>query len=147
VGTLLGGVEWSASIPVGSSDLADEHLHSDPPSAAELAGLQADARLLFSGAHPPASDVGVAVGGSATSIARLVPGGIDDLAVGRVLELLASAPSARIAADHHLEAERVRLLPAGLSLLAAVAERLECPLTVGDGGLREGVCVELTTGA
>jgi exopolyphosphatase/guanosine-5'-triphosphate,3'-diphosphate pyrophosphatase len=147
VGTLAAGVEWSASIPVGSSDLADEHLRSDPPSAAELAGLQEDARLLFSGSHPPASDVGIAVGGSATSLARLVPGAIDDLVVGRVLELLASAPSARIAADHDLELERVRLLPAGLSLLAAVAERLACPLTVGDGGLREGVCLELTTQA
>jgi exopolyphosphatase/guanosine-5'-triphosphate,3'-diphosphate pyrophosphatase len=147
VGTLAGGVEWSASIPVGSSDLADAHLHSDPPSPGELADLQADARLLVSGAHPPPSDVGVAVGGSATSIGRLVPGAIDDLAVGRVLELLASAPSGRIAADHGLEPERVRLLPAGLSLLAAVAERLECPLSIGDGGLREGVCVELTTQA
>jgi exopolyphosphatase/guanosine-5'-triphosphate,3'-diphosphate pyrophosphatase len=145
VGTLAGGVEWSASIPVGSSDLADEHLRSDPPAPAELAGLQEDARLLFSGSHPPPTDVGIAVGGSATSIARLVPGAIDDLAVGRVLALLGAAPSAQIAAQHDLEPERVRLLPAGLSLLAAVAERLACPLTVGDGGLREGVCLELTT--
>jgi exopolyphosphatase/guanosine-5'-triphosphate,3'-diphosphate pyrophosphatase len=147
VGTLAGGVEWSASVPVGSSGLADEHLRSDPPSAAELAAVQTDARNLFAGANPPASDVAIAVGGNATSIARLVPGAIDDLAVGRVLELLGSAPSARIAADHDLEPERVRLLPAGLSLLAAVAERLACPLTVGDGGLREGVCLELTTQA
>jgi exopolyphosphatase/guanosine-5'-triphosphate,3'-diphosphate pyrophosphatase len=111
----------------------------------ELAELQVEARELFWSSRPPESDVALAVGGSATSIARLVPGAIDDLAVGRVLELLSLAPSAEIAVRHDLDPERVRLLPAGLSLLAAVAERLACPLTIGDGGLREGVCIELTT--
>jgi exopolyphosphatase/guanosine-5'-triphosphate,3'-diphosphate pyrophosphatase len=37
----------------------------------------------------------------------------------------------------------VRLLPAGLFLLAAAARRLGRPLDVGRGGLREGACLEL----
>jgi exopolyphosphatase/guanosine-5'-triphosphate,3'-diphosphate pyrophosphatase len=145
VGTLAGGVEWSSSVPVGSSTLADEHLVSDPPSALQLGALRVDARRLFAGANPPTADVGLAVGGSATSLARLVPGAIDDLVVDRVVGLLGAAPSARIAAQYDLDPERVRLLPAGLSLLAAIAERLECPLTVAEGGLREGVCLQLTS--
>src|SRR5687767_270031 len=39
VGTLPGGVSWSASFPVGSGLLADHHLHSDPPVAGELQAL------------------------------------------------------------------------------------------------------------
>jgi exopolyphosphatase/guanosine-5'-triphosphate,3'-diphosphate pyrophosphatase len=145
VGTLAGGVEWSASVPVGSSTLADEHLVSDPPATAELAALQADARHLFAGAHPPPADLGLAVGGSATSMARLVPGAVDHETVARAIAIVAAAPSATVASEHGLDPERVRLLPAGLSLLAAVGERLGCPLTVGAGGLREGVCLALTT--
>ncbi len=144
VGTLDGGVEWSVSVPVGSSLLADAHLRSDPPTAAEMAALRADAELLLSGARPPRADVGLAVGGSATSMARLLPGAVDAGAVAGALALLTTAPSATVARRHGLDPERVRLLPAGLTLLGTVAERLGCPLRVGDGGLREGVCLELT---
>lgn len=144
VGTLAGGVEWSASVPVGSSSLADAHLRADPPSPEELRALDEDARRIFAGAHPPHSDVGLAVGGSATSVARLVGGEIDAGSAARVTALLTAAPSADVAAEHGLEPERVRLLPAGLALLAAVADRLACSLTVGQGGLREGVCIELS---
>ncbi len=147
VGTLASGVEWWASVAVGSSGLADEYLRSDPPLAEELAAMQGHARELFSDARPPQCDLALAVGGNATSVARLVPGAIDPRTVTRVLELLLSAPSLDVAAEHDLEPERVRLLPAALSLLAVLGERLDCPLTVGDGGLREGVCVELTTAA
>ena len=74
---------------------------------------------------------------------------LDPLAVSLEdkLELLLSAPSLDVAAEHDLEPERVRLLPAALSLLAALGERLDCPLTIGDGGLREGVCIELSAQA
>lgn len=146
VGTLAGGVEWSASVPVGSSSLADAHLRSDPPRPGELQALRDDAVRLFAGAHPPHSDVGLAVGGSATSVARLVGGPLDAESAERVTRLLTTAPSGRVAAEYDLEPERVRLLPAGLALLAAVADRLACPLTVGRGGLREGVCLELLGG-
>jgi exopolyphosphatase/guanosine-5'-triphosphate,3'-diphosphate pyrophosphatase len=147
VGTLAGGVQWSASVPVGSSVLADEHLRADPPLDGELHALRADARRLFADAHPPEADVALAVGGSATSMARLVPGDVDAETVAAAIAICAAAPSAHVGAEHDLDPERVRLLPAGLSLLAAVGERLGCPLTVGDGGLREGVCLGLTTEA
>jgi exopolyphosphatase / guanosine-5'-triphosphate,3'-diphosphate pyrophosphatase len=138
-----GGVEWSASIPVGSSSLADAHLAGDPPTAQELAAVRADAELVLATASPPRTAAALAVGGSATSMARLVPGAVDDAAIARAVEIVAAEPRARVAAAYGLEPERVRLLPAGLHLLAAARERLGCPLTVGRGGLREGVCLEL----
>ncbi len=145
VGDVPGGVAWSASIPVGSALLADAHLRSDPPTADELAALRADAGLILAGSQPPRAAIGLAVGGSATSMARLLPGAIDAGAVAGALALLTTAPSDAVALRHGLDPERIRLLPAGLILLDIVADRLGCPLRVGDGGLREGVCLELFT--
>jgi exopolyphosphatase/guanosine-5'-triphosphate,3'-diphosphate pyrophosphatase len=55
-----------------------------------------------------------------------------------------AAPAEEIARRLGLDAERIRLLPAGLHLLAAAAGILHRPLEVGRGGLREGVCFELS---
>jgi len=144
VGTLDGGVEWSASLAVGSSMLADAYLTADPPGPAALRRLHDAARAVIGKCDPPPAALAVAVGGSATSMARLVPGGVDGAAIARAVEILGAAPSAQVAAERGLDPERVRLLPAGLHLLGAVARRLGCPLTVGHGGLREGVCLELS---
>ena len=46
-----------------------------------------------------------------------------------------------------LEPERVRLLPAGMLILEEISDRLGRPLTIGRGGLREGVILELLTAA
>ena len=145
VGTVARGVEWSASVAVGSGLLADAYLHTDPPSAAELQAARAHAAGAFDGIQPPRAGLAVAVGGSATSTARLVGAVLDASSIATALGVLASAPAADVAAAHGLEAERVRLLPAGLLVLAEAAERLGVPLQVGNGGLREGVCLELAS--
>ena len=44
---------------------------------------------------------------------------------------------------HDLAPERTQLLPAGILVLGAAAERLGRPLRIGRGGLREGVILEL----
>lgn len=143
VGTVAGGVQWSCSIAVGSSTLTDDHLHSDPPAPGELDAARDRAWSIVEGLDPPLPAVALAVGGSATSMARLVPGAVDRASVARAITILRAGPSAQVAAAHGLDPERVRLLPAGLHLLDAVGRRLGCPMTVGDGGLREGCCLEL----
>ncbi len=142
VGTLEGGVEWSASGALGSSSRAAEHLRSDPPAPAELAAAAGAAARVLRALAPPAAPTALAVGGSATSTALLVGARIDGPAVSRALAILAAAPSAVVAAAHGLDPERVRLLPAGLHILGAAAARLG-PLEVAGGGLREGVCLAL----
>lgn len=143
VGTAAGGVRWSTSLPVGSGTLAEACLRSDPPGADELGALRARAAAAFAGLDVPAVDHALAVGGSATSTSRLLGRTIAAEAVADALDALCGAPSVEVAREHGLEPERVSLLPAGLHLLAAAAERLGCPLEVGCGGLREGVCLEL----
>ena len=45
-----------------------------------------------------------------------------------------------------LDAERVRLLPAGILVLEALSDLIELPLRIARGGLREGVLLELVEG-
>jgi exopolyphosphatase/guanosine-5'-triphosphate,3'-diphosphate pyrophosphatase len=97
------------------------------------------------GAIPPA-DHAIAVGGSAASLPTLVGPVLDRAALERALAVLTSAPAEEIARLHDLVPERTQLLPAGILVLGAAAERLGRPLRIGRGGLREGVILELAAG-
>ncbi len=149
VGTRADGVAWSTSMPFGSSDLSAAHLRSDPPTAEELATLRAQVAAAFAGLAGTVSAVlerpplrVLAVGGGATSICRLVGRRLDLASLGRAVTLLASAPAETIAAEHDLDPVRVRLMPAAIIVLEAAAGLLG-PIEVADGGLREGVVMEL----
>jgi exopolyphosphatase/guanosine-5'-triphosphate,3'-diphosphate pyrophosphatase len=147
VGTAPDQVRWSASFAVGSGDLADECLHSDPPSEAELSAARARVTRALAEFHAPHPAEAVAVGGSAASLRQLAGSVLDSDAFSRSLSLLASERAERIADRFGLDAERVRLLPAGLLILQAVSERLGAPLQIACGGLREGVLLEAARGA
>jgi exopolyphosphatase / guanosine-5'-triphosphate,3'-diphosphate pyrophosphatase len=144
VGTLADGVEWSASFDFGSGFLADAYLHSDPPAAAELEAVRAHAAGALEGVLPPPVDVAVAVGGSAASLRRLVGSVLDAEALPRALRVLSEAPADEVARRFGLEAQRVRLLPAGILALDAAAQTLGRPLQIGRGGLREGVLLDMS---
>jgi exopolyphosphatase/guanosine-5'-triphosphate,3'-diphosphate pyrophosphatase len=89
--------------------------------------------------HPQAA---VAVGGSATSLRRLVGERLDHGTFKRTLDLLAGARAAAIAQRFALDQERVRLLPAGLLILQAASELFGATLQIGRGGIREGLLLE-----
>ena len=109
--------------------------------------MRAAARAaLLAHAVPPA-DHAIAVGGSAASMPTLVGAVLDPAALDRALAVLASGSALEIARMHDLAPERTQLLPAGILVLGAAAERLGRPLRIGRGGLREGVILELAAGA
>jgi exopolyphosphatase / guanosine-5'-triphosphate,3'-diphosphate pyrophosphatase len=141
-GTAAGGVEWSISLPVGSSVVTAGELPTDPPSAAELARVRDKLARIFAGVHAPRPSTAYAVGGSATSLQRLVGGELEREALARGLEALVSRPAAEIALRLGLHPERARLLPAGILLLDAASRALRAPLQLAGGGLREGVVLE-----
>jgi exopolyphosphatase/guanosine-5'-triphosphate,3'-diphosphate pyrophosphatase len=141
-GTLADGVSWSASFRVGSAYLADHYLHSDPPTPAELESVRRHAQGTFEGLEVPRPRVAYAVGGSATSLRRLVGALLDHESLTRGVRLLAELPAAEVARKFELHAERVRVLPAGMLLLDAAADVLGTPLRVARGGLREGVLLD-----
>jgi exopolyphosphatase/pppGpp-phosphohydrolase len=52
-----------------------------------------------------------------------------------------------VARDHEIDVRRVKLLPAGIAILAAIAALLDVPLQVARAGLREGVVLRLASSA
>ncbi len=143
VGTVAGGVSWSESFRVGSGFLADSYLHSDPPSAGELHAVREHVAGVFEGLEVPEVQRAVAVGGSATSLRRVVGAELGYEALERSVRILAGAPSAEIATRFELDPERVRLLPTGVLILEEITALLGQTLMIGNGGLREGVILGL----
>jgi exopolyphosphatase / guanosine-5'-triphosphate,3'-diphosphate pyrophosphatase len=146
VGTPPDRVSWSATVPLGSGDLARACLLSDPPASHELAEAKRRVDSALNAVEVPAAAEAVAVGGNAGSLARLVGTRLDSEAFTRSLLLLASHPAETVAHRLGLEVERVRLMPTGLLILQGAGERFGVPLLVGCGGLREGVLLETGRG-
>jgi exopolyphosphatase/guanosine-5'-triphosphate,3'-diphosphate pyrophosphatase len=141
-GSLEGGVQWSASFPVGSGFLADHYVRSDPPAPDELERIRAHADGVFGALDAPRPDAAYAVGGSATSLRRLIGAVLDHETLGRAIRVVCEAPAEEAARRFDLHLERVRVLPAGMLLLDAASTFLKVPLQIAGGGLREGVVLE-----
>ena len=146
LGTVEGGVSWWASVRLGSGHLADEYRLGDPPDEEQLRAMREHAAGVFAGLDVARPDAAVAVGGSAASLRRLVGPVLEREATDRALCTLAGAPAAEVAARLAIDEQRVRLMPAGMLILDAASQMLGCPLTIGRGGLREGVLLELAGG-
>ncbi len=142
VGTVPDQIRWSISFPIGSADLAERCLHSDPPSAEELVAARAEVVNATEALGAPQPAEAVAVGGSATSLRQLAGPRLDEAAIDRSLGLLAGVPAADVARDYGLDLERVRLLPAGLLILQRASELFGAPLEIARGGVREGLLLE-----
>src|SRR5215218_7269719 len=126
IGTMAEGVTWLRSFAIGSGMLAGR-CREDPPSRADLKAMRAAADAAFHAADAP----------------TLVGPVLDRAALERALTTLGAAPAATVARRHGLAPERAQLLPAGILVLGAAAQRLGMPLRIGRGGLREGVVLEL----
>ena len=146
IGEADGKMSWSESFRIGSGVLADSYLRSDPPSADELEKLRRHVEGTFEGLAPPEASSAVAVGGTATSLRRLVGAELEHETLERGIRVLSSTPIAEVAERFELDKERVRLLPAGILILEAVSDLLALPLRIARGGLREGILLELVEG-
>ena len=142
VGAVPDRVEWCASLALGSGELTDECLCSDPPTVEEVARARERLGQVLHGVQPPPTARVVAVGGSATSVRRIAGPCLDARAFDRVIGLMAAEPAADVARRFGLDVDRARLLPAGLLILEAAADRFRAPLEVAYGGLREGLLLE-----
>jgi exopolyphosphatase/guanosine-5'-triphosphate,3'-diphosphate pyrophosphatase len=147
LGSVPGGVEEVRSWRVGSGALADELIASDPPSAAEIRKVRERIDDIFAGVEIDHPSQAVAVGGSATSLRRLVGAVLEYETLERGIRVLAGDPAAEVARRFELDPERVRILATGVLLLEKVSQLLGQPLQIGKGGLREGVVLDLLNGS
>jgi exopolyphosphatase / guanosine-5'-triphosphate,3'-diphosphate pyrophosphatase len=143
IGQPDGSVEWSESFRIGSGFLADSYLRSDPPAVVELEAVRSHVEGTFEGLEPPPAETAVAVGGTATSLRRLLGAELSHETLERGIRVLSQTRIADVAARFELDPERVRLLPAGILVLEAMSDCLGLPLRIARGGLREGVLLEL----
>jgi exopolyphosphatase/guanosine-5'-triphosphate,3'-diphosphate pyrophosphatase len=146
LGTVPGGVQEVRSWRVGSGVLADELIASDPPSAAEIRKIRDRIDDLFSAEEIEQPVQAVAVGGSATSLRRLVGAVLEYETLERGVRVLCGDPAADVARRFELDPERVRILATGVLLLEKLSELLGQPLQIGKGGLREGVVLDQLNG-
>jgi len=146
LGTVPGGAEEVRSWRVGSGVLADELISSDPPSAAEIRKVRDRIDDIFAGVEIEHPSQAVAVGGSATSLRRLVGAVLEYETLERGVRVLCGDPAAEVARRFELDPERVRILTTGVLLLEKISELLGQPLQIGKGGLREGVVLDLLNG-
>lgn len=147
IGTVAGGVDWSETFRVGSGVLTEAYVRSDPPAPAELEAVRRHVAGAFEGLEPPPVERAVAVGGSATSLRRLVGAELSHEALERGIRVLCTREVDEVARRFELDPRRVRLLPAGILTLEQVSDQLGHPLTIGGGGLREGVIIEMVAEA
>ena len=146
LGTVPGGAETVRSWRVGSGVLADELIASDPPSAAEIRRVRDRIDDIFEGVEIERPTQAVAVGGSATSLRRLVGAVLEYETLERGIRVLSADPAAEVARRFELDPQRVRILTTGVLLLEKVSQLLGQPLQIGKGGLREGVILDLLNG-
>jgi len=146
LGTAAEGVSKVHSFKIGSGSLADTFLSDDPPSAAELREVREHLTDFFEGVEIEQPAQAVAVGGSATSLRRLVGAVLEYETLERGMRVLASDEIAEVARRFELDPRRVRILPTGVLLLEKLSQLLGQPLQIGKGGLREGVILSLLNG-
>jgi exopolyphosphatase/guanosine-5'-triphosphate,3'-diphosphate pyrophosphatase len=145
VGTIGGGVKWSTSFRIGSGMISDRHIHSDPPGVDELAGARREVAAMFDEFPFPTVDQAIAIGGSASSLRRMVGNVLEHETMERAIRLITRHDADTVAEEFGLDIERVEVLPAGVMILEDIGDRLERPLRIGKGGLREGKLLELLT--
>src|SRR6185312_13348939 len=101
---------------IGSGTLADELISSDPPSAAEIRRVREYIDDFFDRVEIPRPAQAVAVGGSATSLRRLVGAVLEYETLERSIRVLSADPAAEVAKRFELDPRRVKILTTGVLL-------------------------------
>jgi exopolyphosphatase/guanosine-5'-triphosphate,3'-diphosphate pyrophosphatase len=142
LGSVADGVKEVHSFKIGSGMLADELLRSDPPSPAEVRALRDRISDCFSDVSIRQPQQAVAVGGSATSLRKLVGAVLEYETLERGVRVLTGDPAAVVAKRFELDPRRVEILASGVLILEQISQMLGQPLQIGKGGLREGIILD-----
>jgi exopolyphosphatase / guanosine-5'-triphosphate,3'-diphosphate pyrophosphatase len=143
VGTLETGPAWVRSVDLGSLRLTTRLLAGpDPPSAEAVEAARLAAAEAFDAVVPPVAQIGLAAGGTARALRRVV----DTLDADRLAEAVAELSRlkrAKIAKRYGVAPQRAATLLGGAILFAEAQRRLGLPLELAGGGVREGSALAL----
>jgi exopolyphosphatase/guanosine-5'-triphosphate,3'-diphosphate pyrophosphatase len=139
VGTVDDGPTWDATFRLGSAMLTESYVTADPPKPKQLDRIRQHISGVFEGLDLPPADKAVAVGGTATSLKKLVGTELDHETLERGIRILAESSIAELGDRFDVTPERAHVLPAGMLVLEELSDLAGLPLQIGNGGLREGV--------
>lgn len=150
-----GRVVSQVSVPIGAVRLTERHLRHDPPTAAEIAALDADIDHHLAALALPRAVSVIGTAGTATTLAaiklglaRYDPAAVTGLRIapGAVAELRARLLAATVAerkAITGLDPARADVIAAGAAIFARIIERIDAPVLITcDRGIRWGVAYE-----
>lgn len=139
-----GGVARAAGVRLGSGRLTSRFVTSDPVDATAIALMQTAADETLQAALPATPTDLVAVGGTASNLLKVTPGGVEDQMLTReriahALGTLSGTPTAALTERYFINPKRGPLLAAGAVIVDALMRRYDVEaIRVTDAGLREG---------
>ena len=122
-GTLAEGVTEVKSFKIGSGSLAEDHLESDPPSAAEIRASATTSRI-SSMTWSSSSPTRRWRSAGARPLRTLVGAVLEYETLERAVRVLSSDEIVEVAKRFELDSRRVKLLPAGVLLLEKFSQML-----------------------
>jgi exopolyphosphatase / guanosine-5'-triphosphate,3'-diphosphate pyrophosphatase len=143
VGTVLLGPAWVRSADIGSLRLTRLCLNADRAGKKAVDRARQVVERELHRFDAPQVDTALAVGGSARAAAKIVRSQLGHGDLEDVVALASRTPPAKLARVFGFDAARAETVLAGAIILSAVAERLDVPLRLGRGGLREGIALTL----
>jgi len=143
VGSLDTGPAWVRSVDIGSLRLTRRVFLSDPPNRAELEHADGEIADAFEDLTPPLPVGALAVGGTARALRRIEGDVLGAAELAHAVEALQLLSSRQIAKTYRLDRQRARTITAGALILREVQHRLNVPLQIGRGGIREGAALML----
>ncbi len=140
-----GGVARAAGIRLGSGRLTSRFVTSDPVDAPAIEAMRAAAdEILAAGALPAEPTDLVAVGGTASNLLKVTPGGVEDQMLTRerlaqALDTMSSTPTSALTERYFINPKRGPLLAAGAVIVDALMRHYGVDaVRVSEAGLREG---------
>jgi len=134
----------AAGLRLGCNRLTTRHVAHDPPTPDDIAAMTAAADLALADAIDVRPREIVAVGGTASNLLKVAPGGVPDTILTRerlaaALATLLERPAAETSELYGVNLKRARLLPAGATIVDALLRRYGATqVRVSDAGMREG---------
>jgi exopolyphosphatase/guanosine-5'-triphosphate,3'-diphosphate pyrophosphatase len=135
----------AGGIPTGALRLTAGAVDHDPPTAAEIAALRAEARRHLAPAPDAAPTEAIFVGGTAQNLVRIIPAaGLDRTLtrrrLGSAFATLQREPAEETATRFGISVARARILPGGAALVDAFLARYRLGRAlVSEASIRDGV--------
>lgn len=143
VGSLADGPAWVRSVDIGSLRLTRRAFRQDPPSPQDVERARQVIAASFEDLAPPPPLGAMAVGGTARAVRRVAGERLGRNEIDGAIQELLRRPSRQVAKTFKLDRQRARTITAGALILGEIQRRLNVPLEVGRGGLREGAALML----